>query len=243
MGFTSLVAMRNDVRFNMRAGEAALLNDQLTVWINRAYIHVSQPTVYEHRELMGRVFFALVADTITYGLDTATLASIPAAQKSGAATTNQFSSMQNVRFVNTTTNPPPVTAQNRVMTRETWQELDEITQRTENDPTRWAIHGTELLIDNIPGTAQAGRFLDFRAFFRPTVLLADAAFTVISEHFDMAIEARATAIGYRALEDFSRAELWDQQFSDVIADANDYESIEDANRSTNFDVRIEEAMR
>ena len=65
MGILTTQQLIDETRFRLDSNQD-ISQTQLVNWLNFAYMHVSQPDKYEHRNLRTRVFMPLVLDQRNY---------------------------------------------------------------------------------------------------------------------------------------------------------------------------------
>ena len=150
---------------------------RLDRWINQAYLRISLPTTFPHPELQETQALTLVTSTQSYALAATRWA------------------IDHIRYVD----------RNRNLKRVSKEALDRLNVTNPGEPSWYARWGNTVYLNRTPSSSENGDTLTVYTWQIPT-LLTGAATTVLRSIFDEPLVELATAIGWRRLGDFARAD-------------------------------------
>ncbi len=232
MGLESLANMRSAVRYNIgNPGTTAVTNTQVDRWINDSYRQVAGPNVFKHRELQEpQTSIVLVQGQVTYTIT--------------APSAGTIWTLLNVIHYETTTDPPPVGTARRKVHRGFVEQFDQILQPT-GRPNEFDVWNNLLELDRIPGAAEAGQILRFRAYIEPPPLLASASLgvTLLRPAWDEVIVAGATWRGWQARQRYDRADYWRVEAASLTANVVKQFEIEAEDPDLTMEVAVPQTMR
>lgn len=231
MGSLTLAQLRSELIFDLRGRTDTTTTDGVSttrqnIWINAGYLHITHPTVFRHRELQSTSTITLVSGTGAYTFT-------PLA---GVVTT----ALRYVSHVEAATDDFTVGRTKLFPRDEQW--FQDRSRFTSGAPRDYFVRGSQLQLNPIPGTAEAGQVLVCGIWREPTLLTADGDTPVLSTLWDeiILLAARWRAelhLGYRDLAEATKID-----FTSLI---NEYRSFEDMHAedwSWSADVLHESAM-
>lgn len=230
MGTMTLEGFRAELLFDLRnrtdtSVPGGFSVDRQDLFLNAAYLHITHPSVFRHREMQFSYTLPLVAGTNTY-----TFHPTPG----GVAIT----AIRYVTHVQAATDTP--TAQHTKLFPRDEQWLQERTISS-GAPRDYAVRGDQLFLSPVPGAGEAGEVLVVGAWREPTLLVAGAV-TVLSARWDeiILLAARWRAelhLGYRDL-----AEATKLDWVSLTNEYQDFERLHGEDWDWVSEVRTESAM-
>jgi hypothetical protein len=230
MGSFTLETFRSELLFDLKNRSDTGATDGFTTtrqdaFINAAYLHITRPDIYRHRELQFNYTLTLVSGQQAYTF-------------TPAAATN-ITAIRSISHVAAATDDP--TARRTKLTPRDIQWLQSRTSNNATQPREYVVRRNEILLSPIPGANEAGQVLSLETWQEPAVLVAGQA-TVLSTLWDEVIllAARWRAelhLGYRDLAEATKV--------DWISLLNEYKSFEDLHGEDwdwQVEVRTESAM-
>lgn len=232
MGTLTLADLRSELRFDLRGRDDSsdpvkgVTDTRLNMWINAGLLHVTHPTVFRHRELQSTVLLTLVSGTGTYTFSPV-----------GGVT---VTALRYVSHVEAATDDFTVGRTKLFPRDEQW--FQDRSRFTSGAPRDFFVRGSQVLLNPIPGTDEAGQVLVLGVWREPALLSADGDTTTLSTLWDeiVLLAARWRAelhLGYRDL-----AEATKLDFTGLINEYRSFEDLHAEDWSWSADVRHESAM-
>ena len=203
MGAMTLVQMEDDVRWQLGGYDSTQIsNTAADRWLRWAYLHVSRPNIYEHRELLTSATVPLVTSDRDY-----TLASF-------ATTTDSVNAVALVMNE---------TRGNRLLP----MSLRQIEERARpggtlmvGRPSHYAIIGPTLYVYPAPNSTHNADSVRVWYYRKPAALAASPA-SELAEEWDEVIVTGALWRGFRYLNLQDRAEVAKVEFGQLINEVGD----------------------
>ena len=229
MGTLTLSQLRDELRFDLRnrpdTAASGFSDTRANLWLNSAYLHITHPKVFRHRELQFSYTIQLVAAQNLYtftpnaGVEIVALRSLTHV----AATSDDY------------------TATRTKLRPKDEQWFQDRSHSTGTQPRDYAVRANQLILSPIPGVNEAGEVLVVSAWREPA-LLTDATATVLSSRFDeiVLLAARWRAelhFGYRDL-----AEATKLDFSSLLNEYSEFEQLHGEDWDWESPVRVESHM-
>ena len=228
MGTFTFENFLTEIRFDLKnrpdTASSGLSDSRLGLFLNAAYLHVTHPTVFKHRELKHSYTIPLVTGTNTY-----------------AFSPNAGISMTALRYVSHVAAATDDLTARRVKLfahDEQWFQ-----ERSHNDgaPRDYCVRGNNLILSPIPSANENGQVLSVGTWREPTLLVAGAT-TVLSSIWDeiilLASRWRAELhLGYRDL-----AEATKLDFSSLINEYQDFDTLHNEDWDWSTELRSESSM-
>jgi hypothetical protein len=205
MGVMQLTDFRDALRYSL-FNRADLSTTQLDRWLNWSYLHVCQPRVFRHRELMIDTANTITLSTgvMQYDITSTTLGmSVPFIYQilyivgtdsaDLALRRRKLRGGQDIRQFATATIPSA-------------------------EPTHYALFGTDLWVYPKPSSTQNTHVIQLMGVREPTRLTNDDQPTVVRESFDEVILLGARWRGWRELGRFDMAEIAKADFVALLGD-------------------------
>ena len=196
MGTLTLAGFRAEVQFALDQRQD-LTNPLMDQWINWAYLHVSMPTVFRHRELQNTQNITLVDGTQAYALNT----NITAVYGVHNSTDGYKLRPNDIR------------------------EFD-LSPAASGQPREFAIWGNQIFFRATPGATDAGDIVVVRYWEEPTDLEADTDATVLRQMWDEVITLGAIWRGWRSLNRPDREEIFREIFASMINEVTEAMQVE-----------------
>lgn len=223
MGTLTLADFRSELRFDLRnrpdTSSSGFSDTRANLFINSAYLHVSHPSVFRHRELMYRFEITLTpANLYTFSPD-------------GAGV--EITAIKSITHVQAATNDYTAFRTKLLPKDEQW--FDGRSHDQGPNPRHYAIRGDQILLSPIPFGASIGQVLSLNTIREPALLAVDTDATVLATRFDeiVLLAARWRAelhLGYRDLAEATKL--------DFVGLLNEYRDDETLNME-DFDWQVE----
>lgn len=211
MGTRTLDQFRTELRFSLdnRADTSAdgLSDERIDRWVNATYIHLTHPSIHLHREVQHDYTIPLVTDQNEYTYD-----------PDPNDTTIKITSLRDVHHIDAGADTP--TARRVKLQPRGIRWFDKRTITT-GEPKIYAIDGSSLFIDGVPGTPQNGELLKIRAWREPALLVDDDDTTVIPALWDEVMDMGILWRAERALKMHEDAAVSKVDYASMI---NEYAS-------------------
>lgn len=241
MGESTLLQLRDAVRFNVDSVKVASVSDaQIDRAINKGYLWATQPTTYEHIELLQRYGFFLVAGQDEYDI---TESGLLAADDRPAVTSDVWYGLSHATYHET--NAFPIDRSARRVDQEVVygdQYMENVTITPEGEPRRISYFDRTARLDRLPRDGEAGNILSLMFWMQPVLLSGDSAKTVVPAIWDYAIEAHATGRILLARGNAERAQWWYQEAARDIADTTSMAELRIANTRNRSTIRSYPSM-
>ncbi len=231
MGTMQLSRFRANLLFDLRNRSDTVTSDgldttRLNEWINAAYLHITHPSVFLHRELRYRTTYALVNGQQAYTFS-----------PDGSSVT--IVGIRSLAHVAAATDDPTARRVKLTPRDEQWFEARSLS--SSGPPRDYFVLGNTLRLSPVPGSAEAGQLLVLTGRRQPTLLSADADVTVLPSHWDeillLASRWRAELhLGYRDL-----AEATKLDFAQLINEYQDFDRLHAEDWDWMADVRMSES--
>lgn len=209
MGVLTKLGMVDEVRYQME-NRQDISATRIKRWLDWAYLHVSMPNIYRHRQLQDTEDIALVLADDTY-----TLASDITAVYSVANTTKGYRlEPQDIRW------------------------FDELRQ-IDAQPRVYSLWGNVLHIRGRPTSAEAGDNLRIRHWARPDLsAFGDNDETILDQVWDEVVILGAVWRGWRTLNRPDMEDLAREVFSLSINEIVDIDRVEGEDDGRRFEPEI-----
>lgn len=214
MGTLTLSQFRSELVFDLKNRSDQSLSTGFSVlrqnlFINAAYLHVTHPSVFRHRELQVEQTIALLSGTGAYTFS-------PLA---GVVLTG----IRYAAHVAALTNDP--TAQHTKLFPHDRQWFMARTINSSGQPRDYATLGDQITLSPVPGANEVGEIIVLGGIREPTLLSADTDTTIIANRFDeiVLLAARWRAelhLGYR-----DQAEATKFDFVSLLNEYKDHEQL------------------
>ena len=189
MGAFTLDDFKSELQFELdnrttTTDPDSITDARLTRWINWAYLHISQPAVFRHRELETTADILLVANQPNYSISSTTLSmkitGVESIVYCAAATWDWTSNRNKLRESNVS-------------------DYSRKVHPSGTSPSTYLIRGEELLIDPTPATSIAGNVIRLWVIREPVTLAFATDTTLFSTYWDEALLLGAKYRAYKAL--------------------------------------------
>lgn len=229
MGTLTLEQFRDELLFDLKnrtdTGATGLSTTRQTLFVNAAYLHVTHPSVFRHRELQYRYTIPLVAGQATYAFT----------PNAGVNVT----AIRSVAHVDGATDDPTLFRTKLVPQDEQW--FQERTLSSSGPPRDYYVQANVIGVGPVPDASVAGELLVVTAWREPTLLVVGAS-TVLSSLWDeiILLGARWRAelhLGYRDL-----AEMTKLDFASLLNEYQSFEQLHGEDWDWQSGVRVERTM-
>ena len=178
------------------------------LFINAAYLHVTHPSIFRHREMQHSYTIPLVSGTQAYTFS----------PNAGVNITG----IRWVSHVEAATDDPTARRTKLFPKDEQWFQARSLSSG--GSPRDFAVRGSQILLSPVPGANEAGEVLVVGAWREPAVLSADGDVTTLSTLWDeiLLLAARWRAelhLGYREMAEATKL--------DWVSLLNEYKSFEE----------------
>ncbi|MCP4113845.1 MAG: hypothetical protein GY737_00290 [Desulfobacteraceae bacterium] len=169
MGTMTLSEFRTDLSEVGLKGRGDISNARLDRWINRAYLDVTHPSIFEHDIFKTTYDITLATDDADYTL---------------ASTTVGYTvlGIRSVRYHASTTAGPSV--QGRKLDPESIQEYDDRVHSSGSPAWYVGGEGEQILVSPTPSSSENGHILRCRLWREAAILSTDSSTTVIPANWD-----------------------------------------------------------
>lgn len=213
MGILTLEQFRSELLFDLKnrtdtSAVSGFTTTRQDLFINSAYLHISHPSVFRHRELQTQGQISLVS-----GINLYTFSPLSA---------TSMTAIRYLTHIASTTNDATAQKTKLLPHDEQWFMARTITSG--GPPRDYAVRGNQILVSPVPGQNEIGQLLLLGAFQEPAILQSGQS-TVIANHLDeiVLLAARWRAelhLGYRDL-----AEATKLDFVGLLNEYKDHEQL------------------
>ena len=197
MGDQTLAEFRDDIVLKLgNRPDVPLTDARLTRWVNDAYLKMAKPSVRMFRELRKSYTITLVADQSAYDINEATLGF----QDNGTYSVTYFDTTGDITTVGTRQHALNPRSQRR-LDRQTTHNAQPRFYSTESGTTN------QLVVYPVPGTAEAGKQIEYKYWAQPGKLVADTDTTILPAEYDSALSFGAIAVTMSHLPGYAEEAL------------------------------------
>lgn len=231
MGTLTLANFRAELLFDLKnrtdtASSDGLSTARQNTFLNAAYLHLTHPTIFRHREMQHTFTLALVNGTQAYTF-------------SPTAGVN-ITGIRWVSQVEAATDDP--TARRTKLRPKDEQWFQERSLSSGGAPRDYAVRANQILLSPVPGANEAGQVLVVGSWREPAVLAADGDVTALSTLWDeiLLLAARWRAelhLGYREL-----AEATKLDWVSLLNEYRDFEQLQGEDWDWQAEIRTESPM-
>ena len=202
MGSLTLAEMREELRFTLGGRSSAdLPNTNVDRWLTWSYHHISQPTVYPHRELLTNGTTTLATDD----------RDIPF---------TDFSSVTNNEDVVAVRSLINETHNRRLVPRARWQIEEKARDRDgtvfSGEPVEYAVDDETIYLYRAPSSTYNGDTIRLHHWRPPVALTSSGAASELATIWDEVIVQGGVWRGWRALDVPDRSELAKVEFATLV---------------------------
>lgn len=200
MGQLTLAEIRSELRLDLRnrpdTSSSGFSDTRANLYINSAYLHLTHPSVFRHRQLLYRFAIPLTtANLYTFSPD-------------GAGVT--ITALLGLTHVQAATNNYTASRTKLLPKDEQW--FDDRSHNQGPNPRHYAVRGDQILLSPIPNGTAIGQVLSVHSYRQPALLALDTDTTVMDTRFDeiLLLAARWRAelhLGYRDLSEATKLDF------------------------------------
>lgn len=215
MGESTLSTMRSNVRYSLNNRQANPSDDQIDLWINRAYRMVSLPTVRRHRELQATQSITLTSGLVTYA------------------------AASDIRGIFSVRNSTKGYKLNPRTTR--W--MDNRRRPASGTQARfYGLWGNTFELYPTPGSADNGDTVVARYWQSVALLSADGDVTVLLPEYDQVVEYGAEWQAWKALNRPDLAEIAKDDYARLVNELRDLLDVDAEDWPVEFEIDSQPTM-